>query len=252
MCLLVCLCENHVFIELCDPRFSFQWFSLVDLPSLGFAFVYFEDERDGDDAIRALDGYPFGPGRRRLSVEWSRGDRGTRRDDHDGYSKPPVNTKPTKTLFVINFDPINTRVTDLERHFGPFGKISNVRIRKNFAFVQFETQEEATKALDATHLTKLLDRVISVEYAFRDDSEPGDRYDKPGRGGGYGRQDDSSYRRSVSPVYRRSRPSPDYGCPVSPAYGSYDRSRSPVRDRYRSRSPVQRSRSPVTNRRAYD
>ena len=39
---------------------------------VGFAFVYFEDERDGDDAIRALDGYPFGPGRRRLSVEWSR------------------------------------------------------------------------------------------------------------------------------------------------------------------------------------
>jgi RNA recognition motif-containing protein len=64
-----------------------------------------------------------------------------------------VNTKPTRTLFVINFDPINTRVTDLERHFDPFGKISNVRIRKNFAFVQFETQEDATKALDATHLT---------------------------------------------------------------------------------------------------
>ena len=64
-----------------------------------------------------------------------------------------MNTKPTKTLFVINFDPINTRVTDLERHFDPFGKITNVRIRKNFAFVQFETQEEATNALDATHLT---------------------------------------------------------------------------------------------------
>lgn len=231
----------------------------IDMKS-GFAFVYFEDERDGDDAIRALDGVPFGPGRRKLSVEWSRGDRGTRRDDRDGYSKPPVNTKPTKTLFVINFDPINTRVSDIERHFDPFGKISNVRIRKNFAFVQFETQEEATKALDATHSTKLLDRVISVEYAFRDDSEPGDRYDRPirggGGGGGYGRQDDSSYRRSVSPVYRRSRPSPDYGRPRSPAelspvYGSYDRSRSPVRDRYRGRSPL-RSRSPLANRRAYD
>lgn len=186
-------------------------------------------------------------------MEWSRGDRGTRRDDRDGYSKPPVNTKPTKTLFVINFDPINTRVSDLERHFDPFGRISNVRIRKNFAFVQFETQEEASKALDATHLTKLLDRVISVEYAFRDDSEPGDKYDRPSRGGGgYGRQDDSSYRRSVSPVYRRSRPSPDYGRPVSPQYGAYGRSRSPVRDRYRSRSPVQRSRSPAPNRRGYD
>ncbi|KAG8064190.1 hypothetical protein GUJ93_ZPchr0004g38248 [Zizania palustris] len=214
----------------------------------GFAFVYFEDERDGDDAIRALDGYPFGPGRRRLSVEWSRGDRGTRRD---GYSKPPVNTKPTKTLFVINFDPINTRVTDIERHFEPFGKLSNVRIRRNFAFVQFETQEEATKALEATHSTKLLDRVISVEYAFRDDTEQGDRYEGA-RGGGYGRRDDSPYRRSVSPVYQRSRPSPDYGRPRSPVYGSYDRSRSPVQDRYRSRSPVRRSRSPLANRRAYD
>ena len=64
--------KNHVVIEQCDVKFSLLWFLLVDLPFLGFAFVYFEDERDGDDAIRALDGYPFGPGRRRLSVEWSR------------------------------------------------------------------------------------------------------------------------------------------------------------------------------------
>ncbi|AQK42889.1 Serine/arginine-rich splicing factor RS31A [Zea mays] len=116
---------------------------------LGFAFVYFEDERDGSDAIRALDGYPFGPGRRRLSVEWSRGDRAARRDGN----KPEVNTKPTKTLFVINFDPMDTRVSDIERHFAPFGNISSVRIRKNFAFVRFETLEEARKALEATHAT---------------------------------------------------------------------------------------------------
>lgn len=76
--------------------------------------------------------------------------------------------------------------------------------------------------------SKLLDRVISVEYAFRDDTERGDRYD--GARGGYGRRDDSPYRRSVSPVYR-SRPSPDYGRQRSPVYGSYDR--SPVNDRYR-------------------
>lgn len=38
----------------------------------GFAFVYFEDERDAEDAIRHLDDTPFGPGRRRLSVEWSK------------------------------------------------------------------------------------------------------------------------------------------------------------------------------------
>lgn len=38
----------------------------------GYAFVYFEDKRDAEDAIRSLDNTPFGYDRRRLSVEWSR------------------------------------------------------------------------------------------------------------------------------------------------------------------------------------
>lgn len=38
----------------------------------GFAFVYFEDDRDASDAIRGLDNHPFGYDRRRLSVEWAR------------------------------------------------------------------------------------------------------------------------------------------------------------------------------------
>ena len=38
----------------------------------GFAFVYFEDERDAEDAIRGLDNVPFGYDKRRLSVEWAR------------------------------------------------------------------------------------------------------------------------------------------------------------------------------------
>lgn len=63
-----------------------------------------------------------------------------------------ANQRPTRTLFVINFDPIQTRVRDLERHFEPYGKILNVRVRRNFAFVQFETQEDATKALECTHM----------------------------------------------------------------------------------------------------
>ncbi|KAJ3706629.1 hypothetical protein LUZ61_010334 [Rhynchospora tenuis] len=224
----------------------------IDMKS-GYAFVYFFDERDADDAIRALDNTPFGSGRRRLTVEWSKqGERGPGRD------KPPANTKPTKTLFVIHFDPVNTRVRDVERHFEPYGKILNVRIRRNFAFVQFETQEEATKALEATHNSKLLDRIVSVEYAFRDDGEPGDRYDSPrrGGGGGYGGKYDEPYRRSISPDYRRPRASPDYGRRRSPVYdhygghSAYDRPRSPDYGyrspgygRYRSRSPIRRSRT---------
>lgn len=39
---------------------------------LGFAFVYMEDERDAEDAIRALDRIEFGRKGRRLRVEWTK------------------------------------------------------------------------------------------------------------------------------------------------------------------------------------
>ncbi|CAD5196563.1 unnamed protein product [Musa acuminata subsp. malaccensis] len=209
----------------------------------GYAFVYFEDERDAGDAIRGLDGIPFGYSRRRLSVEWSRqGDRGPRY--HDG-SRSTGNTRPTKTLFVINFDPIRTRVRDIESHFEPYGNITNVRIRRNFAFVQFETQEEATTALESTNMSKILDRVVSVEYAFRDDDDRDEMRGSPRRGG-HGRRDDSPCGRSGSPGYSRGSPSPDYGRARSPVYTrdngfTYDRSRRPDYGRHRSRSPARRS-----------
>lgn len=82
-----------------------------------------------------------------LGVCFQQGERGPRHG-----SKPMTNIRPTKTLFVINFDPIRTRVRDIERHFEPYGNILNVRIRRNFAFVQFETQKEATKALECTNM----------------------------------------------------------------------------------------------------
>ncbi|GLT84820.1 hypothetical protein SLE2022_030320 [Rubroshorea leprosula] len=222
----------------------------VDMKS-GFAFVYFEDDRDAEDAIRGLDNVAFGRDRRRLSVEWAKGERGRHRDG----SRLATNQRPTKTLFVINFDPIRTRDRDILRHFEPHGKVLHVRVRRNFAFVQFATQEDATKALEATQRSKLLDRVVSVEYALRDDDERDERYGSPRRGN-YGRRGDSPYGRSPSPAHHR-RPSPDYGRARSPAYDryngtapAYERRRSPdygkqrspeYGGRYRSRSPVRRS-----------
>lgn len=82
------------------------------------------------------------------------GERGRHRDG----SK--ANQKPTKTLFVINFDPIRTRVSDIERHFKPYGQLHHVRIRRNFAFVQYETQEDATKALECTNMRSVLSNKI--------------------------------------------------------------------------------------------
>ncbi|KAL6004574.1 Serine/arginine-rich splicing factor rs41 [Asimina triloba] len=183
----------------------------------GFAFVYMDDERDADDAIRGLDRKEFGRHGRRLRVEWSKQERGIRRP---GGSRRSGDLKPSKTLFVINFDPIHTRTRDLERHFEPYGKVLNVRIRRNFAFIQYESQEDASKALDATNESRLMDRVISVEYAVRDDDERRNGYSPDRRGrersserGGRDRE------RSASPYGRAAeRASPDYGRAPSPPY----------------------------------
>ena len=137
--------------------------------------MYMEDERDAEDAIRGLDRTEFGRQSRRLRVEWTkvwfnlylifvfkherymqpgewlmqqeRGGRGG-----GGSRRGSSNMRPSKTLFVINFDPVNTRSRDLERHFDPYGRISNVRIRRNFAFIQYESLDDATKALEATNM----------------------------------------------------------------------------------------------------
>uniref|UniRef100_A0A453N064 RRM domain-containing protein n=1 Tax=Aegilops tauschii subsp. strangulata TaxID=200361 RepID=A0A453N064_AEGTS len=177
----------------------------------GFAFVYMEDERDAEDAIHRLDRTDFGRKARRLRVEWTKEDRSGGRKGNGKRS--PSSVKPTKTLFVINFDPISTRTRDLEKHFDLYGKIANIRIRRNFAFVQYETQEDATKALDATNGSTVMDRVISVEYALRDDDEKRNGY-SPDRRGGRDRSPDrrDNRGRSASPYGRgRERGSPDYG-----------------------------------------
>nr|QMX85229.1 serine/arginine-rich protein RS43a [Dimocarpus longan]QMX85230.1 serine/arginine-rich protein RS43b [Dimocarpus longan]QMX85231.1 serine/arginine-rich protein RS43c [Dimocarpus longan] len=205
----------------------------VDMKS-GFAFIYMEDERDADDAIRGLDRTEFGRKGRRLRVEWTKHERGIRRPG-GASRRPAANTRPSKTLFVINFDPYHTRTRDLERHFEPYGKIVSVRIRRNFAFVQYEAQEDATRALETTNMSKLMDRVISVEYAVRDDDDRRNGY-SPERG--RDRSPERGRRRSPSP-YRRERGSPDYGRGSSRS--PYRRERgSPDYGRVRSPSPSYR------------
>ncbi|KAL7121248.1 hypothetical protein ACP275_02G171500 [Erythranthe tilingii] len=222
----------------------------VDLKS-GFAFVYMEDERDAEDAIRKLDRIEFGKKGRRLRIEWTKQERGGRRPDSS--TKSSGNTKPSKTLFVINFDPVNTRTRDIEKHFEQYGKVSNVRIRRNFAFVQYELQEDATRALEESNMSKFMDRVISVEYAIRDDDEKRNGSSPVRRGGREASPDGRSYSRKRSPSpYTRDRGSPDYGHGSVPNPRSerresprHVRPESPPNDRYRSRSrsPPRRERN---------
>ncbi|XP_074291230.1 serine/arginine-rich splicing factor RS40-like isoform X1 [Silene latifolia] len=224
-----------------DLERLFRRFGKVDRVDMknGFAFIYMDDERDAGYAIRALDRTDFGRKGRRLRVEWTKHEQGGRKPVS---SRKSANLRPSKTLFVINF-PSHTQTRDLERHFDPYGKIVNVRIRGNFGFVQYDSQEDATKALDATNMSKFLDRVITVEYSSRGDDDSRRNGYSPDRRV----RDRSPRRRSPSP-FRRERGSPDYGTGPSPI--SYRRERgSPVYGNGSSRSPrrLQRA-SPGYNR----
>ncbi|CAD7699714.1 unnamed protein product [Ostreobium quekettii] len=174
----------------------------------GFAFVYMEDKRDADDAIRALDRKEFGYKRRRLRVEWAKAD-GSIKAREDVRRK---NAHPSDTLFVVNFDVHQTREQDIEYHFEPYGRLLRVQIKRNYAFVQFETVEQAAEALKRTHGTEMMGRPLTVEFVANEDPYMMRR--SPPRKG----RD-----RSYSPAYKRGR----------------SRSRSPRRSprrRYRSRS----------------
>eukprot|EP00884_Botryococcus_braunii_P006851 jgi/Botrbrau1/16167/Bobra.0272s0004.1 len=162
------------------------------------------------------------------------------------------NQKPTSCLFVVNFDPQRCTERDLERHFEPYGKLERVQIRRNFAFVQYETVEQATEALNNVNKSRLLGRVISCEYVVNTEGRSG------GRNGG--REMSRSRSRSRSP-FGRDRPRSHSISPV-PVGGAYSSgrengrnvSRSPIRggrySRSRSRSPYGRSpsRSPRSHR----
>jgi RNA recognition motif-containing protein len=79
--------------------------------------------------------------------------------------------------------------------FEPFGKLLRIDLKRNYAFVQFQSIAEATAAKEATNGGKLDQSVLTVEYVARqrDRDDPGlrnrsgpDRRHEPGydRGGG--------------------------------------------------------------------
>mmetsp|Transcript_25577 Transcript_25577/g.64891 ORF Transcript_25577/g.64891 Transcript_25577/m.64891 type:complete len:246 (-) Transcript_25577:1111-1848(-) len=194
----------------------------------GFAFCYYAREEDGDYAIRKLDGTEWGYKRRKLRLEWAK--------QRDAERKRE--TRPNTTLFVVNFDTVRTRTSDVERAFEPFGRLKRVEIKKNFAFVEYDSLDDAQYALKKMNGAQLGGRTITVEYVANVD-------------GGRNSAQPRSSSRSRSPGRRASPPRRSR----SPPRRRYSRSRSPPRRRSPSRSPPpprgrsppprSRSRSPV-------
>lgn len=198
-----------------------------------------------------------------LRAEFARGDGRVKRKEDERRK----NIAPSETLFVVNFHEETTKKEDLQMLFEPFGELVRIDLKRNYAFVQFKTIAEATKAKETTNGGKLDQSVLTVEYVARERNMNG------GGGGGMDRRDRDRRGRDYRDRYDDRRGPPNRGMPPPPYMddrrGGYDRrgdrydrpgydriddryrrERSPPgyrgRPRSRSRSPPRhyRSRSP--------
>jgi len=186
-----------------------------------------------------------------LRSEFARGDGRIKRKEDDRRRK----IQPSETLFVVNFHEETTKREDLQMLFEPFGELVRIDMKRNYAFVQFRTIEEATRAKEVTNGGKLDQSVLTVEYVARQRSGDGGggggndgrrSRDRDRHRGGVGNDRGGGYDRRGPPPqapdrYRRD----DYRRRSPPRHRRSSRSRSRSPPRYRSRSPPRRrSRSP--------
>lgn len=166
-----------------------------------------------------------------LRVEFARGDGRVKRKEDERRR----NIEPSDTLFVVNFHEETTRQEDLEFLFQPFGELLRIDMKRNYAFVQFKTIEQATKAKETTNGGKLDQAVLTVEYVARQRDNNSKRRRDRGDDRRHGRGDRFDNRRRLDngPPRHHRRESPP---PYRGGRRSRSRSRSPpYRHAYRSR-----------------
>ena len=114
---------------------------------------------------------------RAVRVEFARGDGRVKRKEDERRK----NIAPSETLFVVNFHEETTKKEDLEMLFSPYGEMVRIDMKRNYAFVQFKTIEQATRAKENTNGGKIDQSVLTVEYVARQ------RMNEPQRGSSRGR-----------------------------------------------------------------
>jgi len=176
-----------------------------------------------------------------LRAEFARGDGRVKRKEDE--RKKVI--APSETLFVVNFNEAKTKRENLQMLFEPYGELLRIDMKKNYAFVQFRTIEQATRAKTATDGGKLDQAVITVEYVARQRADDGGRRnDRSGSGG-----DRRGFRRDGGRDDRRGPPPPHMMRGPPPPMDRYDRRYGGYDDRYRRgpppppRRPRSRSRS---------
>jgi len=149
----------------------------VDLKR-GFCFVFLRDAKTPSDKdlaeryVSQINGMDIPKVSKALRSEFARGDGRIKRKEDDRRKR----IIPSETLFVVNFHEETTKREDLEMLFSPYGELVRIDMKRNYAFVQFTSVENASKAKDATNGGKLDQSVITVEYVAQRMGESRERW----------------------------------------------------------------------------
>ncbi|ACI65069.1 predicted protein, partial [Thalassiosira pseudonana CCMP1335] len=125
----------------------------------GYCFVFLKDAVDEVEK-RRIQNYVVDIS---LRAEFARGDGRIKRKEDERRKK----ITPSETLFVVNFHEQTTKREDLEQLFQQYGELVRVDMKRNYAFVQFKTVDEAQAAKDGTNGGKLDQSEITVEFVAR-------------------------------------------------------------------------------------
>ena len=156
---------------------------------------------------------------------------------HDGNREDP---EKSKCIGVFGLS-LYTTERELDKEFGKFGPIEKTQVvldghsgrSRGFAFIYFESIDDASEARDALNGIEMDGRKIRVDFSITKRAHtptPGMYMGRPTAGSSRSSRDYRG-RRSPSPYYRRRSPSPY-------------RSRRSYRSRSRSYSPRRREYSP--------
>lgn len=139
---------------------------------MGYGFVEFRSSADAKTALlrmqhSRLDDHSL---ELKLSSRQSASDSRTKNSRVTSDAQV-ANHKPASTLMVRNL-PFEANKKEVQELFGAFGQLKQVRLPKRaqgshrgFAFVEFTTKQEATKAMQALQSTHLYGRHLVLQYA---------------------------------------------------------------------------------------
>ncbi|VVT54333.1 uncharacterized protein SAPINGB_P004023 [Magnusiomyces paraingens] len=159
--------------------------------SKGFGYVDFKTPAEAQKAVDEMNGQEVDG--RTIKVDISKPKKPR---DNFGASNERANkygdsmSPESSTLFVANLS-FNTSRDDLFNTFGEFGSVQSVRIPTNpdtgrprgFAYVEFESVDQAKSAIDSLQGSDLAGRPIRLDYTSPRDNNGGDNNRGGFRGG---------------------------------------------------------------------